>query len=62
MNCYHLVLACISVREVFFGFAAHLEFFAKYFIEFNSSCARTLLHAQLAEEGGLSYISDEIML
>ena len=33
----------ISVREVFFGFARHLEFFAGHLIEFNSSSSPDIL-------------------
>ena len=32
-----------SVREVFFGFAGHLEFFARHLIEFNSSSSPDIL-------------------
>ncbi len=42
-----LCLTCIyynlSVREVFFGFAGHLEFFAGHLIEFNSSSSPHIL-------------------
>ena len=37
----HLLATVYSVREVFFGFAGHLEFFAGHLIEFNSSSSRT---------------------
>ena len=40
---WNIIFYFTSVREVFFGFAGHSEFFAGHLIEFNSSSSPDIL-------------------